>query len=159
MENCESTHDWKQKDNHNINKLRRLNIFESDYNALLKYFWPHNANKNNGTKINMGNIQYECFKGLKVNETATINEFIIDFHHMSHRPLTIVQKDLKSWFDRTVQKIFDICNRRMSVPKKVCHLTTQTIKWTKYYITTANGTSKTLYQSTKNTSIHGSIQG
>ena len=81
----------KQKGNHNINKLRRLNIFEAYYNEMLKYFWPHNANKNDNKNINMENLQYGGRKGRKANDPAIINEFILDFHRMSHKPITIVQ--------------------------------------------------------------------
>ena len=149
----------KQKGNYHIHKLRRLNIFEVDYNAILKFFWPHNSNKNDGTKIKMGDLQYGGRKGRRVNEPAIINEFIIDFHRMSHQPITIVQKDLKACFDRTVQNISNICNRRMSVPKQVCNLVTQTRKQTKYHITTAQGTSTSYYSSTNQNIIHGSAQG
>ena len=31
----------KEKNNHRINRLRVINIYESDYNLILKYFWPH----------------------------------------------------------------------------------------------------------------------
>ena len=78
---------------------------------------------------------------------------------MSHQQITIVQQDLTACFDHTVQNISNICNRRMSVPKQVCNLITQTRKQTKYHITTAHGTSKSYYSSTKQNIIHGSAQG
>ena len=149
----------KQKGNHNINKLRRINIFEADYNALLKYFWPRLANKNDGTHIDMGHLQYGGRKGRKANDPAIINEFIIDFHRMSHHSVTVVQQDLKACFDRTVQNINNICNRRVSVPKQVCTLNTTIREQSRYHITTANGTSADFYQTTKQTPIHGSMQG
>ena len=31
----------KEKNNHRINRLRVINIYEADYNLILKYFWPH----------------------------------------------------------------------------------------------------------------------
>ena len=31
----------KEKNNHRINRLRVINIYEVDYNLILKYFWPH----------------------------------------------------------------------------------------------------------------------
>ena len=107
----------------------------------------------------MGDLQYGGRKGRRANEPAIINEFIIDFHRMSHQPITIVQQDLKACFDRTVQNISNICNRRMSVPKQVCNLVTQTRKQTKYHITTAQGTSTSYYSSTNQNIIHGSAQG
>ena len=107
----------------------------------------------------MGDLQYGGRKGRRANDPAVINEFIIDFHRMSHKSITIVQQDLKSCFDRTVQNISNICNRRMSVPKQVCHLVTQTKKQTKYHITTAQVTSSSSYSTTKQNVIHGSAQG
>ena len=107
----------------------------------------------------MGDLQYGGRKGRRANEPAIINEFIIDFHRMSHQPITIVQQDLKACFDRTVQNISNICNRRMSVPKQVCNLVTQTRKQTKYHITTAQDTSTSYYSSTNQNIIHGSAQG
>ena len=107
----------------------------------------------------MGNLQYGGRKGRKANDPAIINEFIIYFHRMSHKPITIVQQDLTACFDRTVQNISNICNRRMAVPKQVCYLTAQTREQTKYHITTAHGTSHTFYQSSKHIPLHGSAQG
>ena len=107
----------------------------------------------------MGNLQYGGRKGRRANDPAIINEFILDFHRMSHKPITIVQQDLTACFDRTVQNISNICNRRMAVPKQVCHLTEQTRKHTKYHITTAHGTSQNSYQSSPNMIIYGSAQG
>ena len=31
----------KEKNNHRINRLRVINIYEADYNLILKYFWLH----------------------------------------------------------------------------------------------------------------------
>ena len=31
----------KERNNHRINRLRVINIYEADYNLILKYFWPH----------------------------------------------------------------------------------------------------------------------
>ena len=33
--------DRKGKKNHIRNRLRVINIYEADYNLILKYFWPH----------------------------------------------------------------------------------------------------------------------
>ena len=53
MENCEPNHVRKIKVNNNINKLRRINLFEADYNAVLKYFWPHQTNKKDRHSIDL----------------------------------------------------------------------------------------------------------
>ena len=41
----------KEKNIHRINRLRVINIYEADYNLILKYFWPHkttqSAERNN----------------------------------------------------------------------------------------------------------------
>ena len=34
----------KEKNNHRINRLRVINIYEADYNLILKYFWSHKNN-------------------------------------------------------------------------------------------------------------------
>ena len=31
----------KEKNNHRSNRLRVINIYEADYNLILKYFWHH----------------------------------------------------------------------------------------------------------------------
>ena len=58
----------KIKGNNNINKLRRINIFKADYNAVLKYFWPHQINKLDGKSINLGQMQYG---GRKIGKLTT----------------------------------------------------------------------------------------
>ena len=115
----------KIKGNNNINKLRRINLFEADYNAILKYFWPHQINKMDGNSIQLGQMQYGGRKNRKANDPAMINELILDFHRMTYKQITIVQQDLASCFDRTIQNITNICNQKYNVPIEVCRLNTK----------------------------------
>lgn len=115
----------KIKGNNNINKLRRINLFEADYNAVLKYFWPHQVNKLDGNRINLETMQYGGRKHRKANDPTMINEMILDFHRMSYKQITIVQQYLASCFDRTIQNITNICNQKYHIPIEVCRLNTK----------------------------------
>ena len=33
----------KERNNVQINRLRIINLYEADYNLILKFFWPHKA--------------------------------------------------------------------------------------------------------------------
>ena len=123
------------KGNNNIKKLRRINLFEADYNAVLKYFWPHQTKKKDGESINLGNMQYGGIKNRKANDPAIINELMLDFHRMTHKQLTIIQQDLASCFDRTIQNITNICNQKFLIPHEVCRLTTNIKQDMKFHIT------------------------
>ena len=67
----------KTKGNNNINKLRRLNIFEADYNSILKYFWPHKgANKAEDIGV-MGHNQHGGRPNHSTHDVVMLNEIIL----------------------------------------------------------------------------------
>ena len=47
-----------KKNNHRINRLRVINIYESDYNLLLKYFWSHKTTQFAERKNLLGENQW-----------------------------------------------------------------------------------------------------
>ena len=128
--------------NNRLPKLRRINKYESEYNLILKYFWPHQASKLEGDAQILGTHQYGGRKNHQAHDVVMINELIIEHHRMTHTPLLITQHDNTACFDRTVHSICNLCNRKYNIPYDVCKFVTRTKKEMKYYVLTSQGVSK-----------------
>ena len=92
-------------------------------------------------------------------DPAIINKLILDFHRISYKKITIVQQDLASCFDRTIQNITNICNQKYHIPIEVCRLNTKIKQEIKFHITLSQGTSKKYYTNSKEIPVHGLLQG
>ena len=145
--------------NNKIHRLRRINIYESEYNLILKYFWPHVASNISEDQKMLGHNQYGGRKHHQAHDIVMINEFIMEYHRMQHIPILITQHDNKECFDRTVHNVCNICNRKYKVPKQVCDFVTRTKTETRYYSLTTQGPSKQYYKHSNTSPVCGSGQG
>ena len=145
--------------NKQINKQRRVNIYESDYNFLLKYFWPHKIHPKADTLGILGKNQFGGRKGHQTHDIAFINELIMEYHRITHTTLAITQHDNRSCFDRTVPNITSLCNQKAGIPKKICSLVNKIRQNTKYYTSTKDGISKEPYYHHPTSPVYGSGQG
>ena len=73
-----------------INKLRVINIYEGDYNLILKYLWPNQTTKHTVKNKTIGENQWGGFTGGSADLVALINEFITETHRLTFRNLDIV---------------------------------------------------------------------
>ena len=105
-----------------LDKLRRINMYESEYNFVLKNMWPHKAIHMAETNGTLGENQYGGRKKKNSQQVAIINEIILDYHRISHQPLSIMQHDVKACFDRTISSITNISNQAYNISKKFANL-------------------------------------
>ena len=70
-------------------------------------------------------MQYGGRNSREANDPVLMNKIILDFHRMTYKQITIVQQDLSACFDRTIQNIAKICNRKFSIPYNVFRLNNQ----------------------------------
>ena len=75
----------KKPGNTQLDKLRRINIYEADYNGLLKYWWPKHSGTHDGKTFDLGKMQYGGRKGRNANDPALLNEIIVDFYRMKYK--------------------------------------------------------------------------
>ena len=149
----------KTSGDNRIHRIRRINTYEADYNLLLKFFWPKQANYREEKEGTMGNNQYGGRKNKRSNEVAFINEMILEYHRMTYIPITITQHDNAACFDRTVSNITTLANRKFNIPQKVCKLVSNTKNNVKYQVVTYYGSSTRSYGNDKPLKVHGSGQG
>ena len=97
-------------------------MYESEYDFVLKHMWPHqaiNMAETNGTlEVN----QYRGRKQKNSQKVAIINEIILDYHRITHHPLSIMQHDVKACFNRTINSLTSISNQAYNIPKKFANL-------------------------------------
>ena len=145
--------------NNKIYRLRRINKCESEYNLILRYFWPHIAAHNAEDAKIMGTHQHGGRKNHQAQDPVMINEFIIEYHRMMYLPLLITQHDNTACFDHTVHNITNICNQNYSIPKSIFEFVTTTKQNTRYHALTILGYSTNFYQHSKQYPVWWSGQG
>lgn len=83
-----------------INKLRIVNIYEANYNLLLKYFWPNKASKHASVTNTLDENQWEYIPNRSVDTVTLVDGFIMETHRFTNRHLFKFQNYAKSSFDR-----------------------------------------------------------
>ena len=78
-----------------INKLRVINIYEANYNLILKYFWSNQATKHAVKNKGICENQWEGVPGGSADLVSIVNEFITETHRLTFRNLVILQDDTK----------------------------------------------------------------
>ena len=78
---------------------------------------------------------------------------------MMYITLIITQHDNKACFNRTVEIITTLSNRKFNVPDKICSMIAKTKNTIKYHITTIHGQSEEYYKHNTKHPVHGSGQG
>ena len=131
-----------------INKLRVINIYEADYNLMLKYFWPKQATKHAVKEKMIGENQWGGVSGGSTDLLALVNEFITETHLFTFRNLVILQNDAKACFDRIVSNHSTLHRRRFEIPDQVCKIHSTTLLNIKYRVQTALGIASYHYQNT-----------
>ena len=102
----------KDKGKPKIHRLRIINIYELEYNLILKYFWPK-----------VGMVKTEKNKWLWYNkmggrhimssiEPVCINEMITEVHILTRTPLCIHRDDAKGCYDRIIRNHANLNNKK-----------------------------------------------
>lgn len=142
-----------------IDKLRVLHIYEVDYNLILKIMWARklvwHAHDNNA--LNSG--QTGSKPGGSCPSVVLQKIMKNMFSQLSRTPIATLDNDAKSCYDRIVCKVAMLVSRYYGMSLKACELQSSMLKNMKFSIRTAYGDSKTKYQHTKKTPIHGFGQG
>ena len=142
-----------------INKVTVVNIYEADYNLLLKYFWPKQVTKHAVKEKTVGERQWGGVPGGSSDLVALINKFITETHRLTFHNIVILQNDAKACFDRIVNNHPTLHSRRFEIPDQVCKIHSTTLRNIKYRVQSALGVASCHYQNTPQASAHGSGQG
>ena len=145
----------KDKGQPKINRLRIINTYESEYNLILKYFWPkkgmQKAEKNNWLDDNATGGR----KDMSAIETVTINELIVESHRLTKHPLCIHQDDAMRCYDRIIITHATINSRKFGIPENIYKLHQTVHDKMEFRNQINNNTSKLTYKSTQALPMHG----
>ena len=112
--------DSPQKGQPKVHRLRIINTYESEYNLILKYFWP----KKRMQKVEERNWLRDNATGgqedMSAIETATKNELIIESHRLTKHPLCIHQDDTIGFYDRIIRIHTTINSRKFCILDNIC---------------------------------------
>ena len=149
----------KEKHNHRINRLRVINIYEANYNLILKYSRPHKTTQYAERNNLLGENQWGERPLCNTDNVALIDEMNTECHRMTYYTSCIFQIDAIGCFYRMIPTHSILNSFKFGVPDQVCTLNARTLNNTKYYIITALGTSTKSYISTEESKIYGQGQG
>ena len=141
-----------------INNLRVINIYEADYNFLLKFSWSNKATKHAVLNKTLGKNQWGCISGCSVDIVAMIDELILETNHLTLNYLVMIQNDTKACFDRIINSYVMLNNRKFDIPDKICKLYSITLRNIKYWVQNTLGMSSYYYQHTSIDSTHDTRQ-
>ena len=98
MPHFPSRYDRENASSTSNHQIRVINIYETAYNLMLKYFWPKHATKHAVIEKTINENQLGGIPGGSADLVALINEFITEIHRLTFRYLVILQNNTKSYF-------------------------------------------------------------
>ena len=149
----------KEPNNIQINRLRLTNLYEADYNLVLKFFWSHKATKLADKLGLLGETQWGTKHLCSAEQPALMNEFIIDAHRITCRNMAKLQNDATACYDRMISNLTSLVSRSYQVPDNAYKIQATTLKEMKYKVITSLGISEDHYSNSTSFPIYGSDQG
>ena len=142
-----------------INKLRIINIYESYYNLLQKFFWPKLSTKYAEATKTLGENAWGCRPGCSAENVALIDEFVTEVYRLTFNNLFKLQHDAIACFDRIINSHTILNSRKFVVLDKIYHIHSSTFRNTEYRVQTILGTSTEYCKHTTSDPIDGNNQG
>jgi Reverse transcriptase (RNA-dependent DNA polymerase) len=142
-----------------IDKLRVINLFEADFNMLLKIMWARKCvwQMNDRQVINEG--QAGSRPGRRAIDVVVQKEMKYLYATTTRTVLGTIDNDAKSCYDRMICNLSMALSYYYGVPRYYCSMLASNLKNSKYSIKTGLGDSTETYQHTNSTPIHGTGQG
>ena len=139
----------KDKGQPKIHRLRIMNTYESEYNLILKYFWPKKGMQKIEENNWLGDNAAGGRKDMSTIVTATLNELIIESHRLTKQPLCIHQDDAMGCYDRIIRTHAAINSRKFGILDNIYKLHLKTHDSMEFKNQINNNTSMITYKSTK----------
>lgn len=106
----------KEPNNIQINRLRLINLYEGDYNLVLKFFWSHKATKLADKLGLLGENQWGTKPLCSAEQPALMDEFIIDVYRITSRNIAKLQNDATACYDRMIINLTSLVSRSYHIP-------------------------------------------
>ena len=126
----------KSKGNNNIFWLKVINLYEADYNLLLKMFWPKEATHRDEDIYLLSDNQWGTGPKRSSETVAIMNEMVIENHCTNIQPLCISQNDTTACHDHIISTLSFLCNKKFAVLTQLYSFQTNTLKQIKYHFKT-----------------------
>ena len=101
----------KEPNNIQINCLRLINLYEADYNLVLKFFWPHKATKLADKLGLLGENQWGTKPLCSAEQPALMDEFITDVHIITCMNMAKLQNDATACYNRMISNLTSLIVR------------------------------------------------
>ena len=112
----------KEPNNIQINRLRLINLYEADYNLVLKFFWPHKTTKLADKLGLLGENQWGSKPLYSAEQPALMDEFITDVHRITCRNMAKLQKDATACYERMISNLTSLVSRSYHIPDNACKI-------------------------------------
>ena len=143
---------------HRINRFKVINIYETDYNLILKYFWPHKTTQFADWNNILDENQWDGRSRCNTEHVALLDEMNTEYHRMRCWILCTFQNDAICYFDRMISSHAMLNCRKFGGPDQACIFHAKELKNKKYYLKTSLETVKKHTPPNKST-VHGIDQG
>ena len=139
----------KERNNIQINSLRIINLYDADYNFILKFYWPHKANHQSKQDKLLSENTWGARPNCNTDNVFLLDELITEIHRLTFRDMCKYQNDASTCYDRIIPQHVMIYSRKFNVPKKVCKLAATILNKTKYHVQASVRKSPNYHSSTK----------
>ena len=111
-----------------MNRLRVLNKYETDFNLVLKLFWPRLTTNHLEIRNLLGKNQWDMRPYRSSDNESLIDEVINAIHRITCKLLVKLQNDATVYYDRMIWNISTLYSRSFGVPNKVRQLQANSFK-------------------------------
>lgn len=102
------------------------NLYETDYNLILKYFWSHKATHLAEQSKILGENTWEDRPNCSTNYATLLDELITEIHQLIFTPLCNSQNNTKLCYDRIIPAHAMQCSRKFEIPSSIYALAANT---------------------------------
>lgn len=117
----------KENNNSQMNRLRIINLYEVDYNLILKYFWPLKATSLAKRKNTLGINTWSARPNRNIHNATLFYEFITEIRRLSFPSMCKFQDDAVACYDWIISSNAMLCSREYEVSNSFCILTTKNL--------------------------------
>ena len=112
----------KEPNNIQINRLRLINLYEVDYNLVLKFFWLDKATKLADKLGLLGENQWKIKPLCSAEQPTLMDEFITDVHRITCTNMAKLQNDATACYNRMISNLTSLVSRSYHVPDNACKI-------------------------------------
>ena len=149
---------FKDPNNFLLNRTRNINLYEADYNLLLKIKWSESMRLAEKQKV-LHPSQFGCRKRKNAHDPVFIENLHHEMSRLTRLQYSQINFDAQACFDRIIPNIAIQVSKKFGVHNKVLQVFKEVLEETKYNVKIGSQVTDKYYCNTSTTPLYGTGQG